>query len=124
MDICLTKTYLVCNIQLDDEKLEIPGCNLVRSVHQSNNKLEKVFLDYKDLLPLRVPDICLLQECICFEIMVSEKRCIFAVLYRLPGQNKDVFDSFSNNFELNLDKYEHNNPFLRPKRENESVCIP
>ena len=51
MDIIfLTKTYLVSSTQLDDEKLEIPGYNLVRSDHESNNKQEEVFLYYKTLL--------------------------------------------------------------------------
>ena len=47
----------------------------------------------------------------------GEKCCIFAVLYRSPSQNKDVFDSFSKNFEFTPDKFVqikfvHNNPFL------------
>ena len=53
--------YLVSSTQLDDKKLEIPGYNLVRSDHQSNNKQEDVFLYYKTSLPLRVIDIFLLQ---------------------------------------------------------------
>ena len=104
--ICLCKTYLVSSTQLDDKNLEIPGYNFVRSNHQSNNKQEEGFLYYKTLLPLRVVDICLLQECICFEIMIGEKRCT-----QVNSQNKDVFDYFSNNFdfELTLDKFAHSN---------------
>ena len=107
--ICLYKTYIVSSTQLDDKNLEIPGYNFVRSDHQSNHKQEEGFLYYKTLLPLRVIDICLLQECICFEIMIGEKRCT-----QVTSQNKGVFDSFSNNFdfELTLDKFAHNNPFL------------
>ena len=45
--------------------------------------------------------------------MIGENRCIFVVLYRSSSQNKDAFDSFYNNFELTLDKFVHNNPFLR-----------
>ena len=90
MDIIrLTKTYLVCSTQLDEKNLEIPGYNFLRSDHQSNKKQEEVFLYYKTLLPLRVIDICLLQECICFEIMIGENRCIFAVLYMSLSRNKD-----------------------------------
>ena len=77
--ICLNKTYLVSRTQLDDKNLELPGYNFVRSDHQSN-KQEEVFLYYKTLLPLRVIDICLLQECICFEIMIGENCYIFVVL--------------------------------------------
>ena len=45
--------------------------------------------------------------------MIDENRCIFVVLYRSPSQNKDVFYSCYNNFELTLDRFVHNNPFLR-----------
>ena len=36
--ICLSVTYLDPSIQLDNDHLEIPGYNLVRSDHPSNNK--------------------------------------------------------------------------------------
>ena len=60
--------------QLDGDNLEIPGCGLVRSDHQSNNKGRGVCIYYKTSVPLRVTGICLLQECIWFEIMRGEKR--------------------------------------------------
>ena len=83
MDImCSRKTYLVSITQLDDKNLEILGCNLVRFNHQSDNKRKEFFLYYETSLPLRVIDICVLQEYICFEIMIGENCCIFVVLYR------------------------------------------
>ena len=56
--ICLPETYLDSTIQSDNDNLEIPGYNLVRSDHPSNNKRGGVCIYYKASLPLRVIDIC------------------------------------------------------------------
>ena len=55
--ICLSETYLDSSVAADDDNLKIPGYNLVRSDHPSNNKREGVCVYYKDFLPLRVLDI-------------------------------------------------------------------
>ena len=44
--------------------------------------------------------------------MIGGKLCRFASLYRLPNQLQDDFESFANNFELNIDAVTANNPFL------------
>ena len=67
---------------------------------------------YKAALPLRVIDICFLQECTTFEVMIGEKQCNFVAFYRSPSQNQDEFDSFSKNLEITLDKLALNNPFM------------
>ena len=65
MDIIfLLETCLDSSIQSEDDNLEIPGCNLVRFDHPSNNKRGGVCIYFKALLPLRVIDTCFLQECI------------------------------------------------------------
>ena len=53
-----------------------------------------------------------MQECINFEIKINDKLCNFITLYRSPNQCQDGFESFINNFELNLDSIMTNNPFL------------
>ena len=68
--ICLTKTDLVSSTQLDDENLELPDYNLFRSEYRSSNKQEENFLYYE------IRHV-FWQDCICFEIMIGEKRCIF-----------------------------------------------
>ena len=110
--ICLSETYLDSTIQSDNDNLEIPGYNLVRSDHPSNNKRGGVCIYYKASLPLRVIDICFLQECIIFEVMIGDKQCNFVALYRSPSQDQDEFDSFSKNLEITLDKLALNNPFM------------
>ena len=95
--ICLSEIYLDSIIQSDNDNLEIPGYNLVRSDHPSNNKRGGVCIFHKASLPLRVIDICFLQEYIIFEAMIGDKRCNFVALYRPPSQDQDEFDSFSKN---------------------------
>ena len=67
---------------------------------------------YKNFLPLKVIDIQYLQECINFEMRIREKLCNFIVLYNLPSQFQDDFETFLKKFELNLDTVLANNPFL------------
>ena len=90
----------------------IPGYNLVRSDHPSNNKRGGVCIYYKTSLFLRVIDICFLQEYIIFEVMIGDKQCNFVALYKSPSQNHNEFDSFSKNLEITLDKLALNNPFM------------
>ena len=100
--ICLSETYLDSTIQSDNNNLEIPRYNLVRSDHPSNNKRGGVCIYYKASLPLRVIDICFLQECIIFEMMIDGKQCNFVALYRSTSKDQDEFDFFSRNLENNL----------------------
>ena len=67
---------------------------------------------YKISLPLKIKNIQYLQECINFEIKIKDKLCNFITLPRSPNQCQDDFESFINNFELNLDSIMANNPFL------------
>ena len=71
-----------------------------------------VCIYYKISLPLNIKNIQYLQECINFEIKMKDKLCNFITLYRSPNQCQDDFESFINNFELNLDPVMTNNPFL------------
>ena len=43
---------------------------------------------------------------------IGDKTCNFIVLYRSPSQSQDVFESFCEHFERNLDNLAQNNPFL------------
>ena len=44
--------------------------------------------------------------------MVGGKLCGFVSLYHPPNQSQDDFESFANNFELNIDAVTANNLFL------------
>ena len=46
-----------------------------------------------------------------FELMLCDKLCNFTALYRSPSQSQDLFESFKENLELNLEFAVQNNPF-------------
>ena len=110
--ICLSETYLNSSIPYDDDNLEIPGYNLIRADHPSENKRGGVCIYYKNTLPLKVLDIHILQECINFEIKIENKLCNFIVLHRWSSQSQDTFESFIDNLELNIDATAAKNPYL------------
>ena len=101
--ICLSETYLDSTVASDDGNLEITGFNLVRSDHLANNKRGGICLYYKTCLSLKVLDIQYLNECITFELKIGDKLCTFVTLYRSPSQSLDNFETFIDNFELNLE---------------------
>ena len=109
--ICLSETYLDSNILPDDSKLKIPGYNSVHSNHLPNKNRGGVCIYYKSYLPLRIININYLNECVRFELILSDKLCNFIALYRSPSQSQDLFESFKENLELNPESAVQNNPF-------------
>ena len=95
--ICLSETYL--DYSIDDENLEISGYYLIRSDHPSNIKRGGICIYYKNFLPLKVTDVRLLEECIAFDLIISNKLCSFVALYTSPSQSQDVFATFSDNLQ-------------------------
>ena len=53
-----------------------------------------------------------MEECINFETSFAGKVCNFISLYRLPSQSHDIFETFADNLELNLDTIANENPYL------------
>ena len=94
--ICLSETYL--DSIMDDGSLEISGYYLLRSDHPSNKKCGGICIYYKNFLPLKVTGVRLLEECIVFDLIISNKLCSFVALYRSPSQSQDDFATFSDNF--------------------------
>ena len=54
----------------------------------------------------------LLEECITFDLIISNKLCSFVALYRSPSQSQDDFATFSDNFKMTLDLASKKNPYL------------
>ena len=50
--ICLTETFLDSSVENDDDRISIPGYNLLRADHPSNTKRGGVCIYYKDHLPI------------------------------------------------------------------------
>ena len=71
--ICLSKTYLDSSISSDNDNLELPGYNLVRTDNPTNTKRGDVCIYYHNSLPLKVIDIQHLNESINFKIRISGK---------------------------------------------------
>ena len=71
-----------------------------------------ICMHYKNFLPLKVTDVRLLEECIAFDLIISNKLCSFVALYRSPSQSQDDFATFSDNLEMTLDFVSKKNPFL------------
>ena len=113
MDIaCLSETFLDSSISIDDDNLQIPGYSSVRVDHPSNTKRGGVLLYYKSFLPIKLIDVNYLNECISFELRIGGKVCKFLTLYRSPSQNRDEFETFLDNLELNFDHMADKNPYL------------
>ena len=96
----------------DDDNLEIPGYNLIRADHPSDNRRGGVCVYYKNTLPLKLVNINYLQECLNFEIKIGNELCNFTSLYRSPSQSQNTFEIFIDNLELNIDEIAARNPFL------------
>ena len=53
-----------------------------------------------------------MNECISFELTIGGKVCKLLTLYKSPSQNRDEFEKFLDNLELNFDHMADKNPFL------------
>ena len=84
----------------------------MRSGHPSNKKRGAICIYYKNFLPLKVAGVRLLEECIAFDLIISNKLCSFVAFYRSPSQSQDDFATFYDNLEMTLDLASKKNPFL------------
>ena len=91
--------------------MEIPGYDLFRADHPSNTQQGGVCIYYRNSLPLKIVGIQNLHECINFEIWIGGKLCRFVSLYHSRSQSQDDFESFVNNFDLNIETATANNTF-------------
>ena len=100
------------DFSVDDESLEISGYYLIHSEHPSNKNCGGICIYYENCLPLKVTGVGLLEECIAFDLIISNKCCSFLSLYRPSSQFQDKFKTFSCNLEMIMDLVSKNNPFL------------
>ena len=84
--ICHTETVLDSSTENDDDRISIPGYNLLPADHPCNTKRESVCIYYKDHLPIvKRNDLCQLYECLVTMSRIGKKKCFFACLYRSPS---------------------------------------
>ena len=72
---CLSETYLNSETHSNDQHLYVPCYNLIRADHLSNTRRGGLCIYFKESLSLRLYNANYLYECICFEIMISNKLC-------------------------------------------------
>ena len=108
--ICISETYR--DTSHEEANLEIVGYTLIRADHPSNTKRGSTCLYYRHSLTSRLLNIQHLEECINFEILFAGKVCNFISLYQSPSQSHDVFETFADNLELNLDTIANKNPYI------------
>ena len=97
--ICTSETFLNSDTAFVDDNLMIVGYENARSDSTSNSRWGGACIYYKHSLALKILDIKYLQECIVFQVLVSNKLCNFISLYRSPSQTNDIFDQFADNLE-------------------------
>ena len=88
------------------------GYALIQADRPSNVKQGGLCVYYKNHLPLKLPNINYLQECITFELSTKNKFCIIAALYRSPSQSYSEFTNFTTSLELMLQALASKNPVL------------
>ena len=59
-------------------------------------------------------------EC-SFELRIGGKVCTFLSLYRPPSENRDKFETFLDNLQLNFDHTSHKNPCIYLWYTNDST---
>ena len=110
--ICLSETYLNHDTLSDNENLKIPGYELIRVDHPSNQKRGGICIHHKDFLPIKVNNVSCFKECLNFSLRVHGKQCNITLIYSSPSQSSEEFDTFLSNFELLLDYIANCNPFV------------
>ena len=109
--ICLTETFLDSSVENGNDRLSIPGSNLLRADHPYNTKREGFCIYYKDYLLIRKRnDLCQLHECLVTELRIGKKNCFFTSLYRSPSQTSNKFEDFCTDLNLFLSNINDHNP--------------
>ena len=103
--------HLHSNILSDDSNLNIRGYNFVRSNHPSNQKLEGVCI-LQELFASKNRLYQLCKRVSRIELMVCDTFRDFLASCRSPSQSQNLFESFKESLELNLESTVQNNPFL------------
>ena len=109
--ICLSESYLNHDTLSNNDNLKIPGYELIRVDHPSNQKGGGFCIYQKDFLPIKVNNVSCLKECLNFSLSVYGKQCNITLIYYSPSQSTEEFDTLSN-FELLLDYIANRNLFV------------
>ena len=92
--------------------MKIPGYDLIRADHPSNQKRGGVCISYKDFPTIKVNNISCLKECLNFSLSVYGKQCNIILIYCSTSQSSEEFDKIFSNFQFLLGYIANRNPFL------------
>ena len=110
--IFLSETYLNSETLSNDKNLNVLSYNLISAGHPSNSKRGGACIYFKESLPLTLCNISYLNECISFDILISNKLCNLISLFRSHSQSSGEFDNFVYNLHLTLEALTQKNSFL------------
>ena len=79
----MSETFVNSDTAFDDGTLKIEGYNIARSDHPSNSEWGGVCVYYNQSLGLKILNIKYLQECVVFQVLITNKLCNLISLYRL-----------------------------------------
>ena len=116
--ICLFESHINSEILSNDSNVQIPSYNFAGMNQPLNNKRGGYLIYKKCSLHLKVMDVSFVQECISFEIKISDKTCNFTSLYRTPNQAKYEFENFIKDLELSLEHIANKSPVLTAVLDN------
>ena len=110
--IFLSEPYLNSETLSNDKNLNVLGYNLISAGHPSSSKRGAVCIYFKESLPLTLCNVSYLNECISFEILISNKLCNLISLFRSHSQSSDELENFVYNLDLTLEALTQKNSFL------------
>ena len=84
--ICLSETYLNHETSSTNNNLRIPGYELIRVDHPSNQKRGGICIYQKDFIPVKVNNVSCLKECLNFSLSVYGKQCNITLIITLGNQ--------------------------------------
>ena len=79
--LCISETYLVSSVSVDDTTFSLPGYNLVQPDHPSNIEKGCICLYYKENLSLRSINVPFLPQCVLCEVTFQSQKCYAIVIY-------------------------------------------
>jgi len=108
--IAITETALTTDVP--NEKLEIPGYNILRNDLPTQDTHGGVMIYHKiDLPTKRRTDLEGYPNIIVAELSISRKKVFFVLIYRKYGQSSEDFTTYSQNLNTILEKIESENPY-------------
>lgn len=108
--IAITETALTPDVP--DEKLNIPGYNVLRNDLPPQDSHGGVMIYYKNDLPIkRRLDLEGHPNILVAELSISKKKVFFVLVYRKYGQSSDDFSIYIQNLNIILEKIDAENPY-------------